>query len=150
MITPTLFCPRCDRRLTPDHTCPSRRIFLASLSAAFFPFGTLPRGNVYLRFGEDCLQAITMKQDHTSFPRLLTYQLIRTWIEREARASDRTADGLFQILDIQTRAPKFAYGAYLVKSKFFPSPILFDLAKRIDVTPEMVFGKDPYVLSALR
>lgn len=27
----TLYCPRCDRRLTPDHRCLSRRVFLGML-----------------------------------------------------------------------------------------------------------------------
>ena len=33
-----IFCPRCDRRLTPDHCCLSRRIFLfAGLGGLFAP-----------------------------------------------------------------------------------------------------------------
>lgn len=28
---PNLYCPRCDRRLSPDHRCVSRRIFLAAI-----------------------------------------------------------------------------------------------------------------------
>lgn|SRR5574337_228193 len=28
-----LYCPRCDRRLTPDHKCLSRRVFLDALLA---------------------------------------------------------------------------------------------------------------------
>lgn len=30
----TLYCPRCDKRLTPDHCCVSRRIFIGALLGA--------------------------------------------------------------------------------------------------------------------
>lgn len=33
-MSETLFCPSCDRRLTPDHRCLSRRVFLGALFGA--------------------------------------------------------------------------------------------------------------------
>ena len=43
-MTADLYCPRCDRRLTPDHRCLSRRIFLfAGLGAGIASgIGTVP------------------------------------------------------------------------------------------------------------
>lgn len=40
----TLYCPRCDRRLTPDHRCLSRRVFLGMLGIGGAAVGLpLPR-----------------------------------------------------------------------------------------------------------
>lgn len=91
----------------------------------------LPRGDIRLHFSKDCLDAICANLQGAGF-----YGVIWSWLEREAVKSKR---------DLLRDPPH--YGQVLLRVRNRSREVKETI---VNVTPEMIFGKDRRVLPTLR
>jgi hypothetical protein len=97
---------------TPDHKCLSRRVFLASLSAAFFPFSVQRNGpdDLCIRISSEALV-----EGHKVLPRVYApHSKVAEWIRKQADRSGHKVLGMLTEYDT-TGHPVHALRAYLYR-----------------------------------